>query len=177
MLLKLIEKLRALMSPKAYAGFYRICLNFWPCIRGGGGRVIYIAPGFTELIVRLKFNWRTRNLVGTIYGGSQYASTDPMFMLMLIEILGSEFVVWDKGCTVRFRRPARTTIFAKFAITPEMLKDVRDNVAKHGEYSFTWKAEFKDKDGVVYCELDKVLYVAQKSVYKEKVRRRKEKRG
>lgn len=177
MMLKLIEKLRASMSPRAYANFYRIWLNLWPCIRGGGGRVTHIGPGFTELTVRLKFNWRTRNLVGTIYGGSQYASTDPMYMLMLIENLGSDYVVWDKGCEVRFRRPAKTTIYAKFEITPEMLKDVREKVAAKGEDSFTWKAEFKDKDGNVYCELNKVLYVAQKSFYKEKQRKRKEARG
>jgi len=90
-------------------------------------------------------------------------------MLMLIEILGKDFVVWDKGCTIRFRKPAKVPIFAQFKITPEMLKDVHDNVAQLNEYTFTWKVEFKDEGGTSYCELDKVLYVAKKSFYKQKL--------
>ena len=172
MLLKLTEKMKSMLPPKIYAAMYRIFLNFWPCVRGGGGSVIHISPDFHRVTVKLKFSWRTRNLVGTMYGGSIYASTDPMYMLMLMEILGSGYVVWDKGCTVRFRRPAKSTIYANFEITPAMLNEVRNAVAENGEHSFIWKVEFKDKNGTVYAELDKVLYVAAKSHYKEKQRKR-----
>lgn len=160
------------LSPKNYAAFYRHGLNFWPCIRGGGGKVTFISEDFTKLIVRLKLNWRSLNLVGTIYGGSMYASTDPMYMLMLMEILGPEFVVWDKGCTIRFKKPATAAIQANFEITPAMLADVRENVAKNREYAFTWKVEFKDSQNIIYSEFDKVLYVAEKEFYKEKLKKR-----
>ena len=125
------------LSPKAYSEFYRHGLNIWPCIRGGGGRVTYISEDFKKLIVELKLSLRTRNVVGTIFGGSMYASTDPMFMLMLVEILGSNYIVWDKGCTIRFKKPATVKIQAHFEITPQMLNDVYENVEKLGEYTFT----------------------------------------
>jgi hypothetical protein len=160
------------LSQKLYAKTYRIFLNFWPCIRGGGGKVVFISDDFHRLKVKLNLDWRSRNLVGTIYGGSMYASTDPMFMLMLIEILGKEFVVWDKGCTIRFRRPAKTAIFAEFEITPSMEADVRERVARENEITFTWKVEYKDVAGNTYCEFDKVLYVAKKDYYSEKMRKR-----
>lgn len=112
--------------------------------------------------------------MGTVYGGSMYASTDPMFMLMLMEILGLDYVVWDKGCSIRFRRPSKVPMFAEFVITPEMIADVREQVSKAHEYTFIWKVEYKDKQGNVYCEFDKVLYVAEKSFYKEKTKRRNE---
>ncbi len=132
----------------------------------------FISPDFTRLQVKLPFSWRTRNRMGTIFGGSLYGSTDPFFMIMLIEILGEDYVVWDKGCTIRFKRPARETVFADFQITPEMLDEVRRQVEANGEYTFTWKIEYKNQAGTVFAEFDKVLYAATKTFYKEKQKKR-----
>jgi len=165
-------KLKKFLSPSAYASFYRFGLNLWPAIRGGGGKVTYISDDFKQLYVQLKLRIRTRNIVGTIYGGSMYASTDPMYMLMLLEILGPNYVVWDKGCTIRFKKPATRKIEAKFVITDTMLEDILRNVNEAGEYSFTWKSDFRDSDNQVYCEFDKLMYVAKKDFYKEKLKKR-----
>jgi hypothetical protein len=166
------NKIKKYFSPSAYASFYRFGLNLWPCIRGGGGKVTYISDDFKRLTVQLKLRLRTRNVVGTIYGGSMYASTDPMFMLMLLEILGPDYVVWDKGCTIRFKKPATRVIEAKFIITDEMLEEILKNVHAAGEHSFTWKADYRDSDNQVYCEFDKLMYVAKKDFYKEKLKKR-----
>ena len=160
------------MKSKIKIWLFRWALNFWPCIWGTGGRIIYLSEDFKRLTVKLPLSWRTRNVVGTIYGGSMYASTDPFFMLMLMRILGKQFVVWDKGCTIRFKRPAKETIFAEFQVTPQMLSDVQEKVAANGEASFTWTIAYKDKAGIVYAEFDKVIYVATKIFYDEKQRRR-----
>ena len=76
--------------------------NFFPAYRGSGARVTYIAGDLREVHVELPLSWRTRNYVGTIFGGSIYAAVDPMYMVMLIRILGREYVVWDKAATIRF---------------------------------------------------------------------------
>lgn len=157
---------------KLYSEFIRFGLNLWPCLRRTGGRVIYLAEDFTRLTVKLSLNWKTRNVVGTIFGGSMYASTDPYFMLMLLKILGDDYVVWDKGCTIRFKRPAKGTIFADFIVTPEMIAEVKREVAASNEHDFTWTIQYKDKSGTVYAEFDKVLYVATKPFYKEKLKKR-----
>jgi hypothetical protein len=112
--------------------------------------------------------------MGTIYGGSLYGSTDPMYMLMLMQILGKDFVVWDKGCNFRFKRPADRTIFADFRITPEMLSTLRSEVEQNHETTFTWPISYQDKDGAVYAEFDKMLYVAKKNFYLEKLKKRKQ---
>jgi hypothetical protein len=165
-------KIKKFFSPAAYAWVYRLALNLWPCIRGSGARVVYLSSDFKKMTVSLKLSLRTRNLVGTIYGGSMYASTDPMYMLMLLEILGPNYVVWDKGCTVRFKKPATVPLLAHFEISDEMLKEILSHVEKNGEHSFTWPASYKDRDGKIYCEFDKVLYVATKSFYKDKLSKR-----
>jgi acyl-coenzyme A thioesterase PaaI-like protein len=147
---------------------FRQMFNFWPCVRGTGGRVDYIAPDFSRLKVRLPLNWRTRNAVGTIFGGSMFAATDPMFMLMLHRLLGKEYVVWDKGCTVRFKRPATRTLYADFHITPPMLAEVLEAVTARGEADFTWTIRLEDEAGVIHAEFDRTLYVADKAFYKNK---------
>lgn len=160
------------MKRKIYVWIYRILLNLWPCIWSAGGRVVYLSEDFTRLKVRLSLKLRTRNVVGTIFGGSMYASTDPFYMLMLMEILGTDYVVWDKGCTIRFKKPAKAPIYADFHITPDMLESVRTAVAKDGRTTFTWMIQYRDREGTVYAEFDKVLYVATKRAYKERLKER-----
>lgn len=147
---------------------YRWVLNFWPCIWSTGGKVTYIAPDFTQLNVRLKLTWRTRNVVGTIFGGSLYASTDPYFMLMLMKILGSDYVVWDKGCTIRFKKPAKETLFAEFKVAPEMIRSLLAKVASDGYTNVTWTVQYKSKSGEVFAEFDKLLYVSTKESYEKR---------
>lgn len=156
------------MNAKLRARVHRFLLNLWPCIASAGGRVSYLSADYTRLTVELPLTWRTRNIVGTTYGGSLYASTDPFYMLMLRELLGRDFIVWDKGCTLRFKRPVTGTVRAEFQITPEMLAEVKRGVAARGEHEVTWSVRYEDERGVVYAEFDKVLYVATKDHYKAK---------
>ena len=96
-------------------------LNFFPAYRGTGARITYIAGDWREVRIKLPLNWRTRNYVGTIFGGSMYGAIDPIYMVMLIQILGPAYVVWDKGATIQFKRPGRSTLHACFILdAPEI---------------------------------------------------------
>ena len=101
----------SLASRKMRWGF-----NLFPAFRGTGARVTYIAEDFREARVRLPLNWRTRNYVGTIFGGSLYSAVDPMYMILLIKVLGPSYTVWDKAATIRFVKPGRGTLYAGFRI-------------------------------------------------------------
>lgn len=139
----------------------RVTFNLWPCIRGTGGRVEYIAPDWSELRVRLPLSWRTRNYVGTIFGGSIYAAVDPFLMLMLIERLGQGFVVWDKAATVRFRRPGTRTLRATFRLSDDDVAEIRAAVdAAGGALDRAWTIDLVDPDGEVCASVEKVIYVA-----------------
>jgi hypothetical protein len=45
-------------------------LNWFPAYRGTGARLTYISADWSEVHIRLPLSWRTRNYVGTIFGGS-----------------------------------------------------------------------------------------------------------
>jgi len=150
----------------------RLFMNIAPCIRASGGKVVELSRDFRRLKVRLRLTWLTRNLVGTIYGGSMYSAIDPFYMLMLMRVLGREYIVWDKAASIRFKRPAKETLFADFHIDDAMLARIREEVERNGEGTFTWPLALRAASGTVYAEFDKVLYVAKKEYYEAKLRRR-----
>jgi acyl-coenzyme A thioesterase PaaI-like protein len=137
-------------------------MNLFPAYRGTGARVTYIADDYAEVHVRLPLSWRTRNLVGTIFGGSLYGSVDPIYMIMLIRLLGSGYVVWDKAATIRFRKPGRTTLRATFRLTAEELREIREAAASGAPIDRIYHVELVDGAGVVHAEIEKVLYIRKK---------------
>ena len=133
--------------------------NLFPAYRGTGARVTYIASDFREIRIRLPLNFRSRNAVGTIYGGSMYGAVDPMYMIMLMHLLGREYVVWDKAATIRFRRPGRTTLYATFTLDDAELDAIRDATASGEPLDRTYNVDLVDADGVVHASIEKVIYI------------------
>ncbi len=141
---------------------FRWGFNFFPAYRGTGGRVDYISDDWHEARVRLPLSWRTRNYVGTIYGGSIYASIDPIYMLMLMHILGKGYVVWDKAANVRFRKPGKTTLWADFFLSRDEIAEIRRLAETERSVDRVYTVELKDREGKVHATIDKTLYIAKK---------------
>ncbi len=133
--------------------------NYFPAFRGTGGRITYIAGDWSEIHVRVPLSWRTRNYVGTIYGGSMYGAVDPIHMIMLIKQLGPEYVVWDKAATIRFRRPGRSTLHARFILAASTVGEIRAELARVEKLERTFVVELKGADGTVHAVVEKVLHV------------------
>lgn len=151
---------------------FRSLLNLWPCIRRTGGRVTWLSKDFRELDVMLPLNWKTRNRVGTIFGGSLYAAVDPFYMIMLMQILGRDFVVWDKAANIRFRKPGQETLYARFRLSKEFTDDLKSRVLNEGEVTFEKEVDFVSATGVVHAEIRKSIYVATKAFYRQKLANR-----
>lgn len=99
--------------------------NLFPVYRRTAARITYIAGDFGEVRIKLPLNWKTRNYVGTIFGGSMYGAVDPIYMIMFIKLLGPKYIVWDKAATIRFRKPGRTTMYARFILEQEEVEAVQ----------------------------------------------------
>jgi len=147
----------------------RWAFNFWPCIWCTGSKVEFIAGDFKELHVSLKLNIRTRNRVGTVYGGSIYSSVDPYFMLLLMEVLGKDYIVWDKGASMKFLKPIIEKVKCRFLITDALVEDIKQKIVENGEYTFDLPIQYEDDKGRVYAIFNKVVYAANKQFYKKKL--------
>ena len=133
--------------------------NLFPAYRGTGGRITYIASDFHEARVRLPLNWRTRNYVGTIFGGSLYGAVDPLYMILLIKILGPDYTVWDKAATIRFVKPGRSTLYARFVIEVEEIQTIRRLLETAPSIDRVYRVDLTDAAGVVHAAVEKTIYI------------------
>ncbi|HWO09706.1 MAG TPA: DUF4442 domain-containing protein [Polyangiaceae bacterium] len=140
----------------------RFAFNLFPAYRGTGARVTFIASDYSEVRIELPLSRRTRNYVGTIFGGSMYGAVDPMYMLMLIKRLGDDYIVWDKAATIHFRRPGRGTLFATFRLEQADVDAVRQAADENGKTERQFVVDLVDAGGVVHAHVEKLIYVRRK---------------
>lgn len=133
--------------------------NLFPAYRGTGARIRYIAADWREVRVEVPLSWRTRNYVGTIFGGSLYGAVDPIYMMMLLRNLGRGFEVWDKAATIRFRRPGRGTVSARFVVPEEELAAIRGALETSPSVERVYLVDLVDREGVVCAKVEKTLHV------------------
>jgi len=138
--------------------------NLFPCYWSTGARITYIASDWQKARVRVPLNWRTRNYVGTIFGGSMYGDIDPIYMVMLIKLLGPGYTVWDKMSTIRFRRPGRSTLYAHFVIELQMLEAIRQAVARTSKVDWIFQIDLISEDGTVHASVEKTIHIARDSI-------------
>jgi hypothetical protein len=138
-------------------------LRVWPPFLGAGIHVTHVADDFRSIDVELRLRFWNRNYVGTHFGGSLYSMCDPFFMVMLIENLGPDYIVWDKSPTIRFKRPGKGTVKASFRLTQEKIEEVRSQADTLGKVEPQFQVVVTDAEGNVVAEVDKLLYVRKKS--------------
>jgi hypothetical protein len=155
------------------ATLFKHGFNISPMYRRSVARIIYVSESLQEVVIKIPLNYKNRNYVGSIYGGSMLSATDPIYMIQLMNILGDEFVVWDKATTVRYKRPAREQVFAKFIFTDEEIIQIKNDLILKNEIDLIKKVNIVNKSDDVFAEVIKTIYISQKSYYKKKVKKRK----
>ena len=141
----------------------RWMFNFFPAYRGTGGRVAYISDDFREARVEIPLNRRTRNYVGTIFGGSLYGAVDPIYMILLIRVLGPGYTVWDKAASIRFRRPGKERLFARFLLEEEEIAQIRDLCGRQKSVDRVYNIDIVNSAGQTHATVEKTIYVSRKT--------------
>ena len=141
----------------------RSFIRFYPPLLGAGIRVRRITADFREVDVEMRLRFWNANYVGTHYGGSLYSMADPFYMLMLIQNLGPNYIVWDKAASIRFRKPGRGRVTAEFRITGEQVEEIRRTLENQAKVEPVYVVEIKDESGDVVAEVQKTLHVRKKA--------------
>lgn len=150
------------------AQIYKYGFNWSPMYRRSTGEIIEVSEDLLYIKIKIPLNWKNRNFVGSIFGGSMLSATDPIYMIQLLKILGDNYVVWDKSARIKYKRPGTETIFCEFTFTLEEVYAIKKDVDKNGEIDIVKTPNIINKDGIVIAELTKTIYVADKTFYKEK---------
>lgn len=141
---------------------FRLRLNLYPPFLGAGIRVERISDDFLAIDVAMGLRWFNRNYVGVHFGGSLYAMTDPFFMLMLMQNLGRDYIVWDQAAAIDFRRPGRGTVRARFRLTAVEIARLRAAAASGEALRPVYTVEVRDEDDTLVARVEKTLYVRRK---------------
>jgi len=144
------------------ARWFRIIMNLWPPFFALRIHIVSIAPDWRDITIRMKLSLRNRNYVGSHFGGGLFAMTDPFFMLMLMNILGNDYLVWDKSANIRFLKPGRGTVLAHFRLSEAQLNEVRERTASGEKCEPTWRVDIVDAAGEIIASADKTLYIRRK---------------
>ncbi len=144
------------------ARLLRWLLNLYPPYLGAGIRVQHISPDMRSAKVRMGLSRWNRNYVGTQFGGSLYSMVDPFYMLLLIERLGRDYIVWDKAASIDFISPGKGPVFAEFHVDDALLDEIRQQTAGGKKYLPHLQVEIRDAAGELVARVDKTLYVRLK---------------
>lgn len=150
------------MARKISARLLRWGMNLWPPFLGAGIRVRRIADDFREVAVELPLRFYNRNYVGTHFGGSLFAMTDPFFMLMVVHNLERDYLVWDKAASIDFIAPGRGRVRASFRLTESDLEQIRRCTADGDKHLHLFKVDVTDEEGLVVARVEKIVYVRRK---------------
>lgn len=143
------------LSPRAF----RRAMRFFPPIRNTGVRVDRISPDWRAWRLRLPLDRRTRNYVGTHFGGTLYSAADPHLMLAWMHIL-PEATVWDKAASIRFRKPGRGTLRMAFEIPEAQVEEVRERLASGPKLDLHYTLHWTDDAGDVVAEVQKTVHLS-----------------
>lgn len=138
-------------------------MNLWPPFLFAGIRVVELSDDYRYAKVRMRLRWFNRNYVGTHFGGSLFAMTDPFWMLMVLRHLGREHVVWDRAGEIEFVRPGRGTVYAEFRLAEEQVDDLRSQAAEGGKALLWFPVDVVAEDGTVVARVRKQVYARLKA--------------
>lgn len=143
--------------------------NISPMYRRSTGRIHRVSDDLLKVEVKIRKSYKNKNYVGTIFGGSLFSATDPIFMIQLMHILGKDYVVWDKAASIRFKRPANTNAYIDFIFSEDEIADIKQRVANENEIDLLKDITITNKDkSIVFAEVSKTIYIAEKNYYKNK---------
>ena len=140
----------------------RYAFNLFPPFRTSGAWLTQISADVRYVRLKIPLKLKTRNYVGTLCGGNMYSAVDGVYMVMLIKNLGNDYLVWDKTATIRYKKPAKGTLFAEFQLTEGELQEIKYEVARQGKIDREYLIQLVDESDTVCAEVTKTIHIKQK---------------
>ena len=154
---------------------YKYGFNWSPMYRRTTGKIVEVSDDLLYIKIKLKLSWKNRNYAGSMFGGSMLAATDPIYMIQLLQILGNDYIIWDKSVEATYKRPGKGKIYGEFAFTKEEIESIKEKISNENEMDIVKSMNLVDEESNIVATFNKTLYIANKAFYKSKVKNRKKK--
>ncbi len=146
---------------------FRTLFNLYPPFLGAGIHISRISADYSAFDIRMNLRFYNKNYFGTQFGGSLYSMCDPFFTIILIKNLGSDYIVWDKHASIRFKKPGRSTVRVRFYIPQETILQIKQLADKHGKTEPVFTVDLTDDTNAVIAQVEKTVYVRKKDAVKQ----------
>ncbi len=144
------------------ASHLRLLMNIWPPYLAAGIRVREISADYRYARVELKLGLLNRNYVGVHFGGSLFAMTDPFYMLLYLQNLGKDYIVWDRAGQIEFLKPGRGTVSAEFRIRETDLDRVRRETEQGRRFLFDHEVLIRSSEDELVARVQRTVYFRRK---------------
>jgi hypothetical protein len=84
-------------------------------------------------------------------------------MLLLIEALGPDYIVWDKSAEIRFKKPGRGRVRARFHIEESAIEEIKKTLLTTRKIEPRFATVVLDDEDTVIAEVEKLLYVRKRA--------------
>ena len=144
------------------AASLRRFMNLWPPFLFAGIHITRISDDWRSARAELRMRPWNRNYVGTHFGGSLFAMTDPFWMILVKECLGRDYIVWDKAAQIEFVKPGKGTVVATFDLDEATVDEIRAATAGGDKHLRWFETDVIDSDGDVVARVRKQIYARRK---------------
>ncbi len=134
----------------------------WAPFVGAGISVDHVSKDFRLVEVSMKLRWYNRNIMGTHFGGSLYAMTDPFLMMMYAHHLGKDYVVWDYSASIEFKKKGLSRVKARFELEPLEIESLITRLQSQDKLTFERDVSIFDEDQQLIASVKKVLFVRRR---------------
>jgi acyl-coenzyme A thioesterase PaaI-like protein len=139
----------------------KLLFNLYPPYIGAGIKIPYISDDWYELKSTMKFRWYNRNAVGTQFGGSLYSMIDPHIMMMLSNILGQKYYVWDQSAHIKYVKATKEDVTCTIKISEEDIQIIHDKISNGEKYLHDFHLEIRDHSNLI-AQITKTIYIKKK---------------
>jgi acyl-coenzyme A thioesterase PaaI-like protein len=140
----------------------RMVFNFFPAFWSTGAKVTYLAADYKEVHLKLPLSWRTRNYVGTIFGGSMFASTDVLYFLLVLKNIGKDYIVWDKASSIHFKKPGKGTLYTKVTVSDKEIETIKKELQYTDKIDRIYLLDLIDEAGDICASIEKTIHIRNK---------------
>ncbi len=134
-------------------------LSLYPTYLASGIKITKVSKDYRYIRVEMDLNFYNRNYVGSHFGGSLFAMTDPFYMLMFLKNLGPNYIVWDKKACIEFIKATTEDVYAEFHLSYDIIQAIKDELINQKSYEKTFTVEIKTKsNNDKIAKVEKTLY-------------------
>lgn len=146
---------------KLWHKLVRNWVGLYPPMLFSGIRVRKLGDSPLRFRTELRRRWWNANAVGTHFGGSLFTMTDPFHMLILLDSIGEDFIVWDQESRIEFIVAARVPVHAVLEISSDEIERIRTEASSEKLHP-VFVIPIVDQKGRLIARVTKTLYVQRK---------------